>query len=149
MTFDGYTSLLFVNPAVTQLIKMGDAKDVPIFLDHLGLRNKEYIFLPVSNNVSACKAGGSHWSLIVYSKQDAIWYHFDSQRRANDKDASQLVTRLNKYLNGFPNEIVDAICTQQDNSYDCGAFVMKYAQIVCKQIFLSSSWICYHCKTVD
>ena len=130
VTFDGNTSLLFVNPAVTQLIKMGDAKDVPIFLDHLGLRHKEYIFLPVSNNVSACKAGGSHWSLIVYSKQDAIWYHFDSQRRANDKDASQLVTRLNKYLNGFPNEIVDAICTQQDNSYDCGAFVMKYAQIV-------------------
>ena len=60
VTFDGNTSLLFVNPAVTQLIKMGDAKDVPIFLDHLGLRHKEYIFLPISNNVSACKAGGSH-----------------------------------------------------------------------------------------
>ena len=131
VTFDGNTSLLFINPAVTQLIKMGDAKDVEIFLDHLGLRHKEYIFLPVNNNVSACKAGGSHWSLLVYSKQDAIWYHFDSLRRSNDKDASQLVARLNMFLNcDTPNALVDAICTQQDNSYDCGLFVMKFAQIV-------------------
>ena len=60
-----------------------------------------------------------------------IWYHFDSQRRSNDKDASQLVARLNMYLNcDTPNSLVDAFCSQQDNNYDCGAFVMKYAQIV-------------------
>ena len=52
-------------------------------------------------------------------------------RRSNDKDASQLVARLNMFLNcDTPNALVDAICTQQDNSYDCGLFVMKFAQIV-------------------
>ena len=129
--FDGNTRLLFLNPAITQFIKMGDTKDFPMVLDPLGVKHKEYIFLPVNNNASADKAGGSHWSLLVYSKQDAIWYHFDSQRRSNDKDASQLVARLNMYLNcDTPNSLVDAFCSQQDNNYDCGAFVMKYAQIV-------------------
>ena len=131
---NGNTRLLFVSPAVTQLIKIGDVNDIPTILDPLGARHKEYIFLPVNDNVSACEAGGSHWSLLVFSKQDAIWYHFNSQRKSNNKDANQLVTRLNTYLNcDTRNSLVDAICTQQDNSYDCGAFMMLYAQMTAQR----------------
>ena len=134
VVFDDNTRLLFVSPAVTQLIKIGDVNDIPTILDPLGARNKEYICLPVNDNVSTCEAGGSHWSLLVFSKQDAIWYPFDSQRKSNNKDASQLVTRLNTYLNcDTRNSLVDAICTQQDNSYDCGAFLMLYAQIAAQR----------------
>jgi len=131
--FGGSTRFLFVSPEVTQLIKMGDPNELPIFLDPLEARHKEYIFLPVNDNASVCASGGSHWSLLVYSKYDSKWYHFDSQRGSNYSAASRLVHRLNTYLNRDNPAtrvatLIDANCTQQDNSYDCGAFVMIYAQ---------------------
>ncbi|KAG7159574.1 Mediator of RNA polymerase II transcription subunit 31-like [Homarus americanus] len=113
---------------VTQLIKMGDANELPIFLDPLDARFKDYIFLPVNDNSSVIASGGSHWSLLVYSRFDNKWYHYDSQRGANYRDARCLVQRINTYLNrDIPASLIDAHCTQQDNSYDCGAFVMTYA----------------------
>lgn len=126
--FEGMTRLLFVSPEVTQLVKMGDARELPIFLDPLEARFKDYIFLAVNDNSSVISSGGSHWSLLVYSKFDRKWYHYDSQRGSNHRDARCLVHRINTYLEReLPAPLVDANCTQQDNSYDCGAFVMIYA----------------------
>lgn len=127
--FLGRPRLLFVSPEVTQLIKMGDAKELPIFLDPLGARYKDYIFLPVNDHSSLIASGGSHWSLLVYSRSNNKWYHFDSQRGANYRDARCLVDRINGYLSRDVSAVLtDAQCTQQDNSYDCGAFVMIYAE---------------------
>lgn len=127
--FGGNSRLLFISPEVTQLIKMGDPNELPLFLGPLEAQYKEYIFLPVNDNASACASGGSHWSLLVYSKYDAKWYHFDSQRGSNYMAASRLVRRMNTYLGrDIPATLVEVTCTQQDNSYDCGAFVMIYAQ---------------------
>ncbi|XP_071540551.1 sentrin-specific protease 8-like [Panulirus ornatus] len=132
--FRGRSRLLFISPEVTQLIKMGDANELPIFLNPLNARYKDNIFLPVNDNSSVIASGGSHWSLLVYSRDDNKWYHYDSQRGANFRDARCLVQRINSYLDrDIPATLVDANCTQQDNSYDCGAFVMTYAQRAAEQ----------------
>lgn len=126
--------LLFVSPEVTQLIKMGDPKELPIFLDPLDARFKDHIFLAVNDNSSVIASGGSHWSLLIFSKYDNKWYHYDSQRGSNYPDARCLVQRINSYLDRpIPATLVDAQCTQQDNSYDCGAFVMTYAYRAAEQ----------------
>ncbi|CAL4061213.1 unnamed protein product [Meganyctiphanes norvegica] len=44
VTFCQNTQLLFVSPATTQLIKIGDKKDIPNILNHLGAWHMEYIF---------------------------------------------------------------------------------------------------------
>lgn len=120
--------LLFISPEVTQLIKMGDPRELPVFLDPLDAKFKDYIFLPVNDNSSMVASGGSHWSLLVFSKFDNKFYHYDSQRGSNYRDARMLVQRFNTYLGrDIPATLVDANCTQQDNSYDCGAYVMIYA----------------------
>ncbi|MCL4137176.1 UNVERIFIED_CONTAM: hypothetical protein GTU68_022300 [Idotea baltica] len=129
--FFGRSDLLFVSPEVTQLLKMGDPKELPVFLDPLNARYRRYIFLPVNNHSSLVSSGGSHWSLLVYSKYDEKWFHYDSQRGSNYRDARCLVHRVNSYLDKFrcaSARLQDAQCTLQDNSYDCGAFVMVYAQ---------------------
>ncbi|KAK7082895.1 SUMO1 sentrin specific peptidase 8, partial [Halocaridina rubra] len=132
--FGGISRILFISPEVTQLIKMGDPNELPIFLDPLEARFKDHIFLAVNDNSSVIASGGSHWSLLIYSKYDNKWYHYDSQRGCNYKDARCLVTRINSYLErAIPATLVDAQCTQQDNSYDCGAFVMTYAYRAAEQ----------------
>ena len=57
------------------------------------------------------------------------WYHYDSLNGTNYRAASRLASKMNTFLNGdtLPTW-VEAKCTQQDNSYDCGAFVMVNAQ---------------------
>ena len=133
------TNLLFVSPAVTQLMKIGDANDLPIILDPIGAWFKEYIFLPVNDSISTCKPGGNHWSLLVYSKHDNTWYHYDSLHGSNTRHVRCLVGRLNTYLNGeIPPSFVETTCTQQNNSYDCGAFLMLYTQIIAKRAMENS-----------
>lgn len=119
--------VLCVSPEVTQLLKLGDQGDLSIFLDPLKANHKDYILLPVNDNKSTMSSGGSHWSLLVFSRLDCKWYHYDSQRGSNYSDARCLMRRINKYLERDAT-LVDATCTQQDNSYDCGAFVMLNAQ---------------------
>ncbi|KAL7639374.1 UNVERIFIED_CONTAM: hypothetical protein RMT77_009875 [Armadillidium vulgare] len=127
--YKGASSYLFISPEVTQLLKMGDPSELPLFLDPLNAKEKSHIFLPVNDNSSFVSSGGSHWSLLVFSKSDHKWYHYDSQRGSNYRDARCLVERINKYLKKDDlAPLVDATCTQQDNSYDCGAFVMIYAE---------------------
>ncbi|KAB7493853.1 Mediator of RNA polymerase II transcription subunit 31, partial [Armadillidium nasatum] len=129
--FYGRSDLLFISPEVTQLIKMGDQCELPLFLDPLNARYRRYIFLPVNNNSSLVSSGGSHWSLLVYSKYDQKWFHYDSQKGSNYRDARSLVYRINSYMNRYSSATLeDAECSQQDNSYDCGAFVMLHAQKV-------------------
>ncbi|MCL4136751.1 UNVERIFIED_CONTAM: hypothetical protein GTU68_001611 [Idotea baltica] len=127
--YNGISDYLFISSEVTQLLKMGDPSELPLFLDPLNVRESNLIFFPVNDNSSVVSPGGSHWSLLVYSKPDNKWFHYDSQRGSNFRDARSLVQRMNIYLNNddLP-PLQDAQCTQQDNSYDCGAFVMIYAQ---------------------
>ncbi|CAL4089430.1 unnamed protein product, partial [Meganyctiphanes norvegica] len=121
----------------TQLLKIGDTKDLNYTLDSLEAWWKEYIIMPLNDNNSANKEGGSHWSLLVYSKHDDKWYHFDSKQGSNIKHARRLVSRVNSYLSDKTQPtLVETSCTQQNNNYDCGAYTMVYAQMATRRIIL-------------
>lgn len=90
--------VLCVSPEVTQLLKLGDQGEICVFLDPLEANHKDYILLPVNDNMSTVSSGGSHWSLLVFSRFDSKWYHYDSQRGSNFRDARCLVQRINKYV---------------------------------------------------
>ena len=90
--------------------------------------------MPVNENNTANKEGGSHWSLLVYSKHDDKWYHFDSKQGSNIKHARRLVSRVNSYLSDKTQPtLVETSCTQQSNNYDCGAYTMVYAQMAIRR----------------
>ena len=122
--------VLFVPPTITQLLKIGDTKDIDKTLEDLDAWWKDYMIFPVNDNNSVNKEGGSHWSLLIFSRPDNTWYHYDSNKGSNVRHAHRLVSRVNKYLSHETTPtLVETNCTQQNNSYDCGAFAMVFAQI--------------------
>ena len=126
-------NILFVLPTIAQLLKIGDTKDLNETLCSLGACWMDHIIIPVNDN-SGNKEGGNHWSLLLYNKHHGIWYHFDSQHGSNIKHARRLVGKVNPYVSiKTQPSIIETCCTQQNNSYDCGAFTMVHAKVAARR----------------
>ena len=121
-------NILFIPPSVTQVLKAGFIDDFGMILEPLNIWQKKYIIMAVNDN-KLDKAGGQHWSLLVYTIKENVWYHYDSLNNFNLGEARFLVGRLQEYIRpgAIPN-ITAASCTQQDNTYDCGAYTMICAE---------------------
>merc|ERR1711874_657079 len=78
-----------------------------------GLIDTKYIFLPVNNNDYLDRDAGSHWSLLVYNKSKDEFNHYDPR-------------------------ITNIESPQQKNSYDCGTYVIMYAQNIADNIVNNS-----------
>ncbi|MET3597625.1 site-specific recombinase XerD [Mesorhizobium shonense] len=92
-----------------------------IVYDRNGNDTADFLFLPV-NDASATdpERRGSHWSLLLVDRRERarpVAYHYDSADRLNAQPAAQLARRLGARLEPVR-------MTQQQNSYDCGVFVL-------------------------
>lgn len=120
-------------PEVTQAIKLmaNPAEVNAIFLEPLNPSSHSLIIFAVNNNANV-RAGGSHWSLCAFSRPDNKFYHFDSLSGSNASSCLSLVKILRTCL-GCPNaKIEDVSCTQQNNSFDCGIFLLCHTDLVCQ-----------------
>lgn len=97
-TFKNAKELLFVSPEVTQCIKMVQEDEIATFLEPLEISKKQFVFFALNDNDTPDMAGGSHWSLLVYSKPEACFYHLDSSYVSNHKAAWELASHLIPYL---------------------------------------------------
>ena len=50
------------------------------------------------NDNKVNKSGGQHWSLLVYTAKENLWYHYDSLKNFNLEEARFLVGRLQEYI---------------------------------------------------
>jgi sentrin-specific protease 8 len=116
---------LFVNPDVTQCLKISPSDDLLIFLDPLQAKKREFIFLVLNNCEKTDSPGGTHWSLLVYSKPEDTFFHFDSSAGSNFKQAWKLASNLLKYLSCYgKGDFQELDSLQQANGYDCGIHVL-------------------------
>ncbi|XP_058117902.1 sentrin-specific protease 8 [Anopheles ziemanni] len=132
--FENDADLLFVSPEVTQCIRMVSAEEVGIFLDPLRAQDRSFLFFALNDNVVADQAGGSHWSLLVFSRPEKTFYHFDSSRTANSEHARHLVAILKRALHCPEAQMRSGECLQQSNGYDCGVHVLCTVDTVTRQI---------------
>lgn len=121
-----------------------------VILDPLDVKERNFLIFPINDN-SKNQVGGSHWSFLVYSKPDKTFYHFDSSGSSNYYVCSKLVNIIKSCLKLSSEKIEQVECLQQNNSYDCGIYVLCHADSVCKTIMKSKTLkgikkICY--KTV-
>lgn len=125
---------------MTQAIKMmSNAEEINgIFLDPLDVKSKNFIIFAINNN-DQDEAGGSHWSLCVFSRPENTFYHFDSSSYFNHFPCESLVSVIKKCLEIPKAEFQRVDCLQQNNSYDCGIYVLCHADLVCKTIMKSKS----------
>ncbi|XP_064633000.1 sentrin-specific protease 8-like [Lineus longissimus] len=109
----------FISPDVTQFIK-------------LELHTKKLVFLAVNDSTDASQAGGSHWSLLVFSRKDGIISHYDSNHGYNEAAARSIAKKIYPYLRAYGEvEYQEALTPQQNNCYDCGIYVVSVTECLC------------------
>lgn len=127
VVFKNDNNMLFVSPEVTQCLKIISDEEINIFLEPLDAVNKSFIFFPINNN-ERDQAGGSHWSLLVFSRSEKSFYHFDSMNPSNECQCEKFIRKIKKYLNVATVTFRAAHCLQQSNNYDCGIHVLCNAE---------------------
>ncbi|XP_076448194.1 sentrin-specific protease 8-like [Babylonia areolata] len=128
--------LSLLSPSMTQFIKFAAGDDLATALGPLNLPTKEYVFLPINDNTNTNKAGGSHWSLMVFVRNKEEFRHYDSGHSANGLVAKELMDRLQPFLHASKrgSKFVEMDCPRQTNGYDCGMYVICMAEHLCREL---------------
>ncbi|KAI9330669.1 hypothetical protein DFJ73DRAFT_88381 [Zopfochytrium polystomum] len=72
---------------------MSDPTHIESALGGLNLQKSDFVFIPVNDNEQNT-AGGSHWSLLIYSRSANCYYYYDSMGRANYEVAKRTKKKL-------------------------------------------------------
>lgn len=128
----------FASPELTQLLKIMEPADYSAILDNLITESTDYVLFPLNNCKKLDEVGGSHWSLLVYSRDENICAHYDSSGSFNQSIATSFAQKIMKYLGKKSFNFKEIQCPQQNNSYDCGIFVVANAEIILRHLELNS-----------
>lgn len=115
--------LLFIAPEVTQCMKLADTNELDLLLSQLNATKRPFIFFVLNDN-ETIHAGGTHWSLLVFSRPEKTFFHFDSWGNNNSMAAQNFARRLKDLLGCRNAQVRPVRCLQQANGYDCGIHVI-------------------------
>ena len=119
-------------PSVSHLIQKAETyEENMITKDNLKIREKQWVIFIVNNRDEEDKEEGLglHWSVLVYSKMDHKFLHYDTIQGTNRKVAQNLAMRIvdrTYYKDGKLPEFKEAKCIQQKNNVDCGAYAILH-----------------------
>ena len=121
--------ILFVSPSITQLIrKSTDRTNTKDTMKNLQINEKDWVFYPVCNNNQVNRpGGGTHWSLLVYCKAKDVYYHHDPINPTNEMHAVELIHKISSADSRFSMSQKKVMPPQQKNGYDCGPYIMLFA----------------------
>ena len=118
--------IFLVDPLISSIIRL-DYESSKRHLESIKIKKFDFVLFPVNN--CSPQFEGSHWSLLVYNKGKNKYYHFDSITSLNHNVAQNLADNFSQYLHHKNKpEIVQVNCQQQNNSYDCGVYLLYFSQ---------------------
>lgn len=127
-------AIVFISPEVTQFIKCAScSNELELFLEPLGLAKRQWVFLAVNDNTNQT-AGGTHWSLLLFRRDAGHFAHYDSQSGSNSLHGRHIASKLEPFL-GTERKLpfVEETCPSQQNSYDCGMYVICVTEVLCEK----------------
>ncbi|ALC49053.1 Den1 [Drosophila busckii] len=121
---------LFVTPELSQCMVYMDDKELHSLLvdDQKALR-KPFVFIALNDNRPRHDdvRAGVYWSLLVASRPDKSFFHFDSYGGNNTGSSLELVNNIKDVLQMTHARFRNMRCLQQNNDYDCGIHVICMA----------------------
>ncbi|KAG8291811.1 SUMO1 sentrin specific peptidase 8 [Homalodisca vitripennis] len=125
--------ILLMNPVITQAVKC--LNDTDIFVEPLQIRNRSFIFFPISDSPVNDEVGGSHWSLLMYEREHNGFFYFDSIGDYNFPHAEQFVKNISKHLGLEETTPIHKVAVpQQNNGVDCGIYMLIFGDILIQLI---------------
>lgn len=129
--------VLFANPSLTQLLKCSSSNyTILSTLTDISFNNINYAFFPVNNHmvsdsdiITANDTKGTHWSLLIFNREQSKFYHCDSLKGLNRTHAEKLAQNINPDF-----EFVELLTLQQTNSFECGIHVLTNTQLALRTL---------------
>ena len=126
--------ILMIQPAMVQLLQLQERTYVKEQKKHINMTKYDWILFPISNRENPMEGdGGQHFSLVIFSRREHRFFHFDPINGINRKNALDLMTNLmdSESVNSEGNlyklpDFEEVKCAQQRNGFDCGPFIMGY-----------------------
>lgn len=119
----------FVMPCTVQFIQTYPMEMVKESMYDLKMDNFNFIFFPMSD-IDRCSRRATHWSLLYFDRTRPVpkFLHFDSMNQSNKSNAKALASKICE-LYGISDHSIEFIHgVRQPNGYDCGVYVMAYAE---------------------
>ena len=125
--------ILFVAPCTVQFIRFFQNDDeVKGCLQNLNIELFETVFFPITNGTSFTSRG-NHWSLLIFIPSLKEFMYCDSiSSHRNIPMAHSLIKKIEFHLNYQKTKLSELDLPCQNNSYDCGVFVMAYMEYYAK-----------------
>ena len=152
-----HSKFAFLNPLTIMMLSHGDTETQASIVEDCDLTAKDLIFIPLNDaDATSSTNRGTHWRLLIYCKSNASFHLYDSSSSSSGgtdlgTQANGLVNCLAPFLinqNGQVGETftllkprthmnsarrctcVQEKCPQQENGYDCGAFVISIVKFL-------------------
>ena len=88
--------MCFIPPEIVQMIKLLPISEIKQELQSFNLDSKDLVFFPINDNDTGDQVGGTHWSLLIFSKEkgekEGVFTHLDSLQ------SSQISNNLNSAI---------------------------------------------------
>lgn len=132
--FHNARGLLFISPEVVQCLKFVTRQEMSIFLEPLNATGKSFIFLPLNDN-NEVKAGGNHWSLLVFSRPESTFFYYDSLNHVGTslRSLRPFLVELAAAIDFHEFDVRQGDCVKQNNSYDCGIHVLLNVECLARR----------------
>lgn len=120
---------------VSHMLKINqDQSDTDKMRRSLALDTYDYVLATVNDREKEEKEGGTHWSLLLYTRENHTYYHLDSVEPLNRPHAQRLAVNLS----GDPDvSVIQLQCRQQDGGVECGAYAVHFAEVICSMVLRS------------
>ena len=128
--------IVLLDPAVSMSIIFDkDLDDINnCIFEPLGMKNKKFIFVPINDNTKIeYKTSGSHWALNIIDVNNNTIYYLDSML-GNISNAKVSVRKFEKLFGKKFNFVYALENTYQNNSSDCGMFVLGFTETLLKYL---------------
>ncbi|KAG0514334.1 hypothetical protein BDA96_10G182100 [Sorghum bicolor] len=120
-----------------KILLLSQAESTMLMHDKNGItRMLQYklVFIPLnSHQLNAYDSdAGVHYSLLVLDNTRHMLHHYDTARPANQEVAKFISGRIKELNPAFAKDVCDAPVPQQEDSYNCGVYVMAITEAICE-----------------